>query len=242
MESTEKNQKDGLGGFILLFILLLVQTGVFSVLIISGCSHVSVRLYTGFVGIGLSVFPIFVRKTYIESSSEKNTDEGSGALFSFRRWYARNSLSFNLIISLLIPWITWYMMQGQGFSFTDSVLPAAIQSLAAGALAFGIAGLLAFIKDFKTAGIGFNIFKIVIILSCLAYGMYLALPGIALFSNWLANVFHANTSLFINILNTDDFWIRIATVLLQNTLYWFISFCFCLYANIMIYKNAFIRS
>ena len=242
MESTEKNTKDGLGGFILLFILLLVQTGVFSILIISGCSHVSVRLYTGFVGIGLSVFPIFVRKTYIENSAEANTEEGSGAFFNFRRWYTRNSLSFNLIISLLIPWITWYMMQGQGFSFTDSVLPAAIQSLAAGALAFGIAGLLAFIKDFKTAGIGFNIFKIVIILSCLAYGIYLAMPGITLFASWVSRLFHANTGFFISILNPDDFWMRIATVLLHNTLYWFISFCFCLYANIMIYKNAFIKS
>lgn len=233
------NEEKGMGAFIFLFILLLVQTGCFAIIIISKCDHAAVRIYTGFVGIGLAVFPVFVRRVMVGSQNKSSgaTERNS----KIRQWNRGTGFIFNLIITLLTPWILWLMKTNEGLSFIETLTPAAIMQISTGALGFFIAGCIAFVRDFKTAGKAFNIFKAVLLLSLIVYALYMALPGLMHFGHWAAVAASNHSQAFLNVINRDPFWQYVAYTIGPDAIQWLAGFFICLYANIMAYKDGFLK-
>jgi hypothetical protein len=234
------NENSGLIAFVFIFIILLLQTGYFSIIIISKCDYSAVRVYTGFVGIGLAVFPLFVRRVIVNNNESsfryKHGDDGRT-----KQRQGGIGLTINLIIMLVTPWVLWFLKRGDDLSFAESVTPSAIMQVSTGALGFFIAGSIAFVRDFKTAGRGFNIFKAVLLGSLIVYAFYISLPGLVHFGNWVSVITGWDTGAFSGILSSDTFWRYISNTIGSDALHWTIGFFISLYANIMIYRDGFLR-
>ncbi len=241
MATNNENQNSGLGGFIVLWILLTVQTGAFAIMVISACDIKAIRIFTAFIGIGLAVFPMFVRKTYLEDKGTKDADDTLNVFQRLRRKLQPYWFLLMMLISMLFPWISWLMARHDGVGLVESVVPAAIMQLSAGSISFGISGLVLMLKELKTESWKFNLFRIIIILPTIAYGCYIAAPGVLIFVQWLLAIMHSPTMVIANLLHKDQFWLETARTIGYSALYWFISFAFCVWANFQIYKNAFIK-
>lgn len=243
METTTEKRDEGLVGFILLWILLTLQTGVFSILIIDQCEIKAIRIFTAFVGIGLAVFPIFVRKTFIEANNASTKSEESlSTLQRVRKQLNPYLFGIMMFASILLPWVSWLFVRNDGVGLLESVIPSAIMQLAAGAIAYAVSGVMIMVKEGKSKSWQFNLFRLILIVPTLFYGLYIAAPGILIFIHWVLYKFHSTSTLMIVWLQTDNFWLETARTIGTDAWSWFLSFAFLCWTNIQIYKNAFIKN
>lgn len=238
-QSTNENES-GLGAFIFLFILLMLQTGCFAVIIISKCDHAAIRIYTGFIGIGLAVFPVFVRRVLTKRNTDGDADT-LGRVSKMSEWNRGAGFIVNLILTLATPWVMWFLKLTDRLTFTESVTPAAIMQISAGSLGFFIAGCIAFVRDFKTAGTGFNIFKGVLLGSLVVYSGYIAMPGLLHFGQWVSHAANLQTTFFAEMIGSDSFWTYTSYTIGTDAIEWMVGFIVCLYANIMAYRDGFLK-
>jgi len=234
MTETNKNRN---GLFMLLNIPVILQTSYFAILLIQQTHSVAFRLFIGFVGIGLTIVPFLLNRSVDSSPTEKN--------FFKIKITASTELAIDIIAMLVIiisPWIS--ILQNHALStrsMTWEITPGSVMALSSSILAFSIAGIVVFVKKIKTDGLGITIFRLIIILGCMAAVMKIYIPTLLLFLFKCTVLFGSPQMGILQAAASGPFW-QIIVMSIPEILSWQLWFLISFYFQFRFYKRWLINS
>jgi hypothetical protein len=221
----------------LMNIPVILQTSYFAILLIQQTHSVAFKLFIVFVGIGLTIVPFLLNRSVDASPAEKS--------FFKIKITAGTELAIDVIAMLVIiisPWIP--ILQNHAMStrsMTWEITPGSVMALSSSILAFSISGIVVFLKKIKTDGLGITIFRLIIILGCVAAVLKIYFPAFLLFLFKCTVLFCNPQTGILQAAVSGPFW-QIIVMSIPEILSWQLWFVISFYFQYRFYTRWLINS
>ena len=206
----------------LLTIVLVLQSGIFGILVIQYSESMLFRVFIGFAGIGMVIVPVVMRHV-VNFHSQKS-------------FYTAIVNLVGLLVVVITPWIT-ILQTKYAFRteiFTSIVTPGAVMALSASILAFILTGCAAVKRDWEETILGLNFFKIILLSLCLFAFVNLYFPTFVMFMAAIGDIFKQDTANLSELIDSYPFW-SVISQRISSIFQWQISFVLSCYFQTKFY-------
>lgn len=223
-----------MGLFMILSIPMMLQTFFFAIVMIQQTDSTWFRLFIGFVGIGMAIVPVLLRKSVGISQNKRSR------LFRFEV-KQNTQLAIDIITLAAItaaPWIS--IFQNHAFfklhTLTYIITPGSVMVLCSSIFAFAIAGLIYGYRHRSKDPIWLSVFRIIVCIGIIAAALKMYYPTILYTIAWVSNQTGNTIPAYVYAAVELPFW-KIIVSSIANILTWQISFFICLFIQIGFYKR-----